>query len=46
MRRLPKLLWLVLVLALFALVNALGALRYLLPHVPIPALGGAIAFLA
>lgn len=34
MRPLPKLLWLV--LALFALVNALGALRYLLPHVPFP----------
>jgi uncharacterized membrane protein len=32
---LPKLLWFL--LALFALENALGALRYLLPHVPIPA---------
>lgn len=35
MKLLPKLLWLV--LALFAIVNALGALRYLLPHVPFPA---------
>ena len=35
MRLLPKLLWLT--LALFALVNALEALRYLLPHVPFPA---------
>jgi len=34
-RLLPKLLWLI--LALFALENALGALRYLLPHVPFPA---------
>jgi uncharacterized membrane protein len=32
---LPKLLWVL--LALFALENALGALRYLLPHVPFPA---------
>jgi uncharacterized membrane protein len=32
---LPKLAWFL--LALFALVNALGALRYLLPHVPFPA---------
>jgi hypothetical protein len=32
---LPKVLWLM--LALFALVNGLGALRYLLPHVPFPA---------
>ena len=31
---LPKVLWLM--LALFALVNGLGALRYLLPHVPFP----------
>ena len=35
MRLLPKVLWFV--LALFALVNGLGALRYLLPHVPFPA---------
>ena len=35
MRPLPRLLWLL--LALFAVVNALGALRYLLPHVPFPA---------
>ncbi len=35
MRPLPKLLWFL--LALFAVVNALGALRYLLPHVPFPA---------
>ena len=35
MRSLFKFLWLV--LALFALENALGALRYLLPHVPFPA---------
>jgi uncharacterized membrane protein len=34
-RLLPKLLWIL--LALFAFVNALGALRYLLPHVPFPA---------
>jgi uncharacterized membrane protein len=34
-RRLPKVLWYL--LALFALVNALEALRYLLPHVPFPA---------
>jgi len=34
-RLLPKVLWFV--LALFALVNGLGALRYLLPHVPFPA---------
>jgi len=34
-RLLPKLLWLI--LALFALDNALGALRYLLPRVPFPA---------
>ena len=34
MRLLPKLLWFL--LALFALVNALEALRYLLPHVPFP----------
>jgi hypothetical protein len=34
-RLLPKLLWLL--LALFVLMNALGALRYLLPHVPFPA---------
>jgi uncharacterized membrane protein len=33
-RPLPKFLWLL--LALFALVNALEALRYLLPHVPFP----------
>jgi hypothetical protein len=33
-RRVPKVLWYV--LALFALVNALEALRYLLPHVPFP----------
>ena len=33
-RLLPKLLWLM--LALFALVNGLGALRYLLPHVLFP----------
>jgi uncharacterized membrane protein len=31
---LPKLLWLM--LAFFALVNAIGALRYVLPHVPFP----------
>ena len=35
MRLLPKVLWYV--LALFAFVNALEALRYLLPHVPFPA---------
>jgi uncharacterized membrane protein len=35
LRLLPKLLWYL--LALFALVNALEALRYLLPHVPFPA---------
>ena len=35
MKLLPKLLWFL--LALFALENALGALRYLLPHVPFPA---------
>ena len=35
MKLLPKLLWLM--LALFAAVNALEALRYLLPHVPFPA---------
>jgi uncharacterized membrane protein len=34
-RPLPKFLWFV--LALFAFVNALEALRYLLPHVPFPA---------
>jgi uncharacterized membrane protein len=34
-RGLPKLLWLM--LAPFALMNALGALPYLLPHVPFPA---------
>jgi len=34
-RLLPKLLWLI--LALFALENALRALRYLLPRVPFPA---------
>jgi hypothetical protein len=34
-RLLPKFLWSL--LALFAVVNALGALRYLLPHVPFPA---------
>lgn len=34
MRRLPKSLWFL--LALFALVNGLEALRYLLPHVPFP----------
>jgi uncharacterized membrane protein len=34
-RLLPKLLWLL--LTLFVLMNALGALRYLLPHVPFPA---------
>jgi len=34
-RFLPKLLWLI--LALFALENALGALCYLLPNVPFPA---------
>jgi hypothetical protein len=34
MRLLTKVLWLM--LALFALVNALEALRYLLPHVPFP----------
>jgi uncharacterized membrane protein len=34
-RLLPKLLWFL--LALFAFVNALEALRYLLPHVPFPA---------
>jgi hypothetical protein len=33
-RPLPKVLWFV--LALFALVNALEALRYPLPHVPFP----------
>jgi hypothetical protein len=33
-RPLPKLLWFL--LALFALENALGALRYLPPHVPFP----------
>jgi hypothetical protein len=32
---LPKILWFM--LALFALVNALEAFRYLLPHVPFPA---------
>jgi uncharacterized membrane protein len=31
---LPKILWAI--LALFAVLNALGALRYLLPHVPFP----------
>ena len=35
MRLLPKVLWYL--LAFFALANALGALRYLLPHVPFPA---------
>lgn len=35
MRRLPKVLWYL--LAVFALVNAVEALRYLLPHVPFPA---------
>jgi len=34
-RRLPKFLWYL--LALFAFVNAVEALRYLLPHVPFPA---------
>jgi len=34
MKRLPKILWFI--LALFAFVNALEALRYLLPHVPFP----------
>jgi uncharacterized membrane protein len=34
-RRLPKILWVI--LAVFALVNGLEALRYLLPHVPFPA---------
>lgn len=34
MKALPKLLWTL--LAFFALVNAVGALRYLLPHVPFP----------
>jgi uncharacterized membrane protein len=34
-RRLPKVLWYL--LAVFALVNAVEALRYLLPHVPFPA---------
>jgi uncharacterized membrane protein len=34
-RLLPKVLWVM--LALFAVANALGALRYLLPHVPFPA---------
>ena len=35
MRRLPKILWVI--LAVFAFVNGLEALRYLLPHVPFPA---------
>jgi uncharacterized membrane protein len=34
-RRLPKILWVM--LAVFAFVNGLEALRYLLPHVPFPA---------
>jgi hypothetical protein len=34
-RRLPKILWVI--LAVFAFVNGLEALRYLLPHVPFPA---------
>jgi hypothetical protein len=34
LRRLPKILWFT--LALFTFVNALEALRYLLPHVPFP----------
>ena len=35
MRRLPKILWVI--LAVFAFVNGLEALRYLLPYVPFPA---------
>lgn len=35
MRRLPKILWVI--LAAFAFVNGLEALRYLLPHLPFPA---------
>jgi hypothetical protein len=34
-RRLPKILWVI--LAVFAFVNGLEALRYLLPRVPFPA---------
>ena len=34
MRHLPKFLWYL--LALFAFADGLGALRYLLPHVPFP----------